>query len=59
MSLKVRKLECVELREVWKDDAHNFIPWLENSVGLASLRLLDLRVCLSQRIERDNHGATA
>ncbi|MDX6767068.1 MAG: DUF4268 domain-containing protein [Candidatus Methylacidiphilales bacterium] len=30
----IGKLERVDLREVWKHEAHNFTQWLENNIGV-------------------------
>jgi hypothetical protein len=34
MSSPIGKLERVDLREVWKHEAHNFTQWLENNVSV-------------------------
>ena len=59
MSSLLEKLHCDALREVWENEAHSFTLWLENKIKIASLMLLELRFCLSQRTERDYHDATA
>jgi len=59
MSLLVGKLRRFVLREVWKDEAHNFIPGFENDIERASLVLMELHFCLLQHAGRDCHDATA
>jgi hypothetical protein len=59
MSSLLGKLHGDALREVWEDEAHIFMLWLENKIEIASFMLLELRFCLSQRTERDYHDATA
>jgi len=59
MSLLVGKLRRFVLREVWKDDAYDFIPGLENDIERASLVLLELHFCFLQHVGRDCHDATA
>ena len=59
MSSLFGQLHGDALSEVWEDERHSFILWLENKIKVANLILLELQFCLSQPTERDYHDATA
>jgi hypothetical protein len=44
----VEKLHRVPLREVWKDEAHEFTPWLEGNIDVLS-DVLDFQIANAER----------
>jgi hypothetical protein len=48
-SVQLGKLERVTIRDVWKDEAHDFTPWLANE---ATISLLSKAVALELEVEQ-------
>ena len=46
--MNIGKLERVSLREIWKDEARDFTPWLEENVGILN-DSLDLSLSVIER----------